>query len=92
MRGPSGTELFLMANMTVLDTTAGYLTVVFIAEMASAQQRALPQSKEALLKSYNKRLKDDIKSMLDNFVGKLNTAFIHRLECYSSMEMVVWLI
>ncbi|XP_037080892.1 mediator of RNA polymerase II transcription subunit 22-like isoform X2 [Pollicipes pollicipes] len=36
--------------------------------MASAQQRALPQSKEALLKSYNKRLKDDIKSMLDNFV------------------------
>jgi len=37
-------------------------------KMASAQQRALPQSKEALLKSYNKRLKDDIKSMLDNFV------------------------
>ncbi|XP_037080891.1 mediator of RNA polymerase II transcription subunit 22-like isoform X1 [Pollicipes pollicipes] len=37
-------------------------------DMASAQQRALPQSKEALLKSYNKRLKDDIKSMLDNFV------------------------
>lgn len=36
--------------------------------MASAQQRTLPQSKEALLKSYNKRLKDDIKSMLDNFV------------------------
>ncbi|KAF0304658.1 Mediator of RNA polymerase II transcription subunit 22 [Amphibalanus amphitrite] len=36
--------------------------------MASAQQRALPQSKEALLKSYNKRLKDDVKSMLDNFV------------------------
>ncbi|KAK4018525.1 mediator of RNA polymerase II transcription subunit 22 [Daphnia magna] len=30
-------------------------------------QRALPQSKEALLKSYNKRLKDDVKSLLDNF-------------------------
>ncbi|CAD7087476.1 unnamed protein product [Hermetia illucens] len=29
--------------------------------------RALPQSKEALLKSYNTRLKDDVKSMLDNF-------------------------
>ncbi|GIY40762.1 mediator of RNA polymerase II transcription subunit 22 [Caerostris darwini] len=33
-----------------------------------AQVKTLPQSKEALLKSYNKRLKDDIKSMVDNFV------------------------
>ncbi|XP_064459017.1 mediator of RNA polymerase II transcription subunit 22-like [Ornithodoros turicata] len=32
-----------------------------------AQQKGLTQSKEALLKSYNKRLKDDIKSMVDNF-------------------------
>ncbi|KAK2584145.1 hypothetical protein KPH14_006577 [Odynerus spinipes] len=30
-------------------------------------QRALPQSKEALLKSYTTRLKDDVKSMLENF-------------------------
>lgn len=30
-------------------------------------QRALPHSKEALLKSYNVRLKDDVKSMLENF-------------------------
>ncbi len=37
-------------------------------------QRALPQSKEALLKSYNKRLKDDVKSLLDNFSGK-NVSF-----------------
>ncbi|KAF7997174.1 hypothetical protein HCN44_005451 [Aphidius gifuensis] len=29
--------------------------------------RALPQSKEALLKSYTTRLKDDVKSMLENF-------------------------
>ncbi|XP_008549972.1 mediator of RNA polymerase II transcription subunit 22-like [Microplitis mediator] len=29
--------------------------------------RTLPQSKEALLKSYTIRLKDDIKSMLENF-------------------------
>ncbi|XKL68341.1 hypothetical protein PGB90_003832 [Kerria lacca] len=29
--------------------------------------RNLPQSKEALLKSYNSRLKDDVKSMLENF-------------------------
>lgn len=32
-----------------------------------SQVKVLPQSKEALLKSYNKRLKDDIKSMVDNF-------------------------
>lgn len=32
-----------------------------------SQSKALPQGKEALLKSYNKRLKDDVKSMLDNF-------------------------
>ncbi|KAL0276574.1 UNVERIFIED_CONTAM: hypothetical protein PYX00_004125 [Menopon gallinae] len=30
-------------------------------------QRNLPQSKEALLKSYQTRLKDDVKSMLENF-------------------------
>lgn len=32
-----------------------------------SQARGLPQSKEALLKSYNKKLKDDIQSMLVNF-------------------------
>lgn len=32
-----------------------------------AQTRSLSQSKEALLKSYTKRLKDDVKSILDNF-------------------------
>lgn len=36
-----------------------------------AVQRALPQSKEALLKSYTTRLKDDVKSMLENFEGRL---------------------
>ncbi|KOB66131.1 Surfeit 5 [Operophtera brumata] len=30
-------------------------------------QRNLPQNKEALLKSYTTRLKEDIKSMLENF-------------------------
>lgn len=33
--------------------------------------RGLPQSKEALLKSYTSRLKDDVKSMLENFEGKV---------------------
>ena len=30
-------------------------------------QRAIPQSKEQLLKSYTKRMKDDVRSMVDNF-------------------------
>ena len=37
-----------------------------------AHQRSVTQSKEALLKSYNKRLKDDVKSLLDNFTGKIS--------------------
>ena len=32
-----------------------------------SHSRGLPQSKEALLKSYTTRLKDDVKSMLANF-------------------------
>lgn len=32
--------------------------------------RSITQSKEALLKSYQVRLKDDVKSMLENFEGK----------------------
>lgn len=31
--------------------------------------RNLPQNKEALLKSYTTRLKEDVKSMLENFEG-----------------------
>ncbi|KAL1402076.1 hypothetical protein pipiens_019877, partial [Culex pipiens pipiens] len=30
-------------------------------------QRNITQSKEALLKSYNTRLKEDVRSMLENF-------------------------
>lgn len=40
-----------------------------------ATQRALPQSKEALLKSYTTRLKDDVKSMLENFEGTLTCKY-----------------
>jgi mediator of RNA polymerase II transcription subunit 22 len=32
------------------------------------QAKALPQAKEAQLKSYQKRLKDDVRSMADNFL------------------------
>lgn len=39
-----------------------------------ATQRVLPQSKETLLQNYNKRLKDDIRSILDNFTEILKTA------------------
>uniref|UniRef100_G1NT61 Mediator of RNA polymerase II transcription subunit 22 n=1 Tax=Myotis lucifugus TaxID=59463 RepID=G1NT61_MYOLU len=41
-----------------------------------AQKRALPQSKETLLQSYHKQLKDDIKSMMDNFTEIIKTAKI----------------
>jgi len=44
-------------------------------------QRALPQSKEALLKSYNKKLKDDIKSMLDNFTEIIKLARVNKVLC-----------
>ncbi|KAH0815970.1 hypothetical protein GEV33_006820 [Tenebrio molitor] len=36
-------------------------------EIYGEATKALPQSKEALLKSYRTRLKDDVKSMLENF-------------------------
>ncbi|KAM9394052.1 mediator of RNA polymerase II transcription subunit 22 isoform 1-T1 [Pholidichthys leucotaenia] len=39
-------------------------------------QRSLPQSKESLLQNYNKRLKDDIRSILDNFTEIIKTAKI----------------
>ncbi|XP_020513088.1 mediator of RNA polymerase II transcription subunit 22 [Labrus bergylta] len=41
-----------------------------------ASQRVLPQSKETLLQNYNKRLKDDIRSILDNFTEIVKTAKI----------------
>lgn len=44
-----------------------------------AQQRALPQSKETLLQSYNKRLKDDVKSIMDNFTEIIKTAKVGRV-------------
>ncbi|XP_013790946.1 mediator of RNA polymerase II transcription subunit 22-like [Limulus polyphemus] len=39
-----------------------------------SQQKTLSQNKEALLKSYNKRMKDDIKSMVDNFIEIIKLA------------------
>ncbi|KAM6930363.1 mediator of RNA polymerase II transcription subunit 22 isoform 2-T2 [Xenentodon cancila] len=41
-----------------------------------AAQRVLSQSKESLLQNYNKRLKDDIKSIMDNFTEIIKTAKI----------------
>ncbi|MEE6505337.1 hypothetical protein FKM82_005499 [Ascaphus truei] len=51
-----------------------------------AQQRVLPQSKETLLQSYNKRLKDDIKSVMDNFTEIIKTARVRAGE--SLMKLV----
>ncbi|XP_032088804.1 mediator of RNA polymerase II transcription subunit 22 isoform X1 [Thamnophis elegans] len=41
-----------------------------------SQQRVLTQSKETLLQSYNKRLKDDVKSIMDNFTEIIKSAKI----------------
>lgn len=40
-----------------------------------AQQRNIPQSKEVLLKSYNIRLKEDCKIMLENYFGEIKHRF-----------------
>lgn len=45
-----------------------------------ANQRVLPQSKETLLQNYNKRLKDDIKSIMDNFTEIIKTAKVIVME------------
>ncbi|CAI9739713.1 mediator of RNA polymerase II transcription subunit 22-like [Octopus vulgaris] len=47
--------------------------------MSGHPQRVLPQSKEALLRSYNKRLKDDVKSMVDNFREIIKLARVCRI-------------
>ncbi|XP_017055116.1 mediator of RNA polymerase II transcription subunit 22 isoform X3 [Drosophila ficusphila] len=52
--------------------------------MASGSRTTiLPQSKEALLKSYNARLKDDVRSMLENFDEILKLA---RRESHSQIS------
>lgn len=43
----------------------------------SQPSRILPQSKETLLKSYTKRLKDDVKSILDNFTEIVKSSKVH---------------
>ena len=42
-------------------------TTTKVKTLAMNQQQKSSSSREALLKSYNKRLKDDIKSILENF-------------------------
>jgi hypothetical protein len=41
----------------------------------------MAQTKDALLKSYNTRLKEDVKSMLENFEGELSIEFKKNLCC-----------
>ena len=47
-----------------------------------SQTRTLPQSKEALLKQYQKRLKDGIRSMVDNFMEIVKAARVLFLTFY----------
>ena len=44
----------------------------------SQPSRILPQSKETLLKSYTKRLKDDVKSILDNFTEIVKSSKVRK--------------
>ena len=41
------------------------------------QQRTISQTKEAQLKSYQKRLKDDMKGMVDNFMEIMKLVKVH---------------
>ncbi|KAB0394068.1 hypothetical protein E2I00_001772, partial [Balaenoptera physalus] len=51
--------------------------------------RALPQSKETLLQSYNKRLKDDVKSIMDNFTEIIKTAKFLILNDFPSVNEAI---
>ncbi|KAK3858031.1 hypothetical protein Pmani_035728 [Petrolisthes manimaculis] len=53
-----------------------------------AQQAKQPQSREALLKSYNKRLKDDVKSILDNFMEIVKLGLVEDESQVSRMTQV----
>ena len=47
------------------------------------------QSKEALLKSYNKRLRDDVKNIQDNFCGKFaNNCILYIFYVYSTLYLI----
>jgi hypothetical protein len=48
----------------------------------------MAQTKDALLKSYNTRLKEDVKSMLENFEGKILIFFL--LIRYSSFFSLIF--
>ena len=55
----------------------------------SQANKALPQSKEALLKSYTKRMKDDIKSMVESYTEMIKLGKVirekSRATCSSSI-------
>ena len=48
-------------------------------------KRDVTVSKDALLKSYSKRLKDDVRSLADNFSAIVKT-------CRYSVMMLIWLL
>lgn len=61
----------------------------------SQPSRILPQSKETLLKSYTKRLKDDVKSILDNFTEIVKSSKVRiwiKYNDYLNLLLGGWLI
>lgn len=65
-----------------LTNAMGIIYRFSISQVMSQPSRILPQSKETLLKSYTKRLKDDVKSILDNFTEIVKSSKVSlRLNC-----------
>lgn len=58
--------------------TTGIVYRFSILQVMSQPSRILPQSKETLLKSYTKRLKDDVKSILDNFTEIVKSSKVRK--------------
>jgi len=59
-----------------------------MAQVVLGSQKSLPQSKETLLKSYQKRLKDDIKSMVDNYVEIIKLGKVCPFVCFKGWFFV----
>lgn len=48
----------------------------------------MAQSKDSLLKSYNTRLKEDVKSMLENFEGKRKILYLTYLQFITLIQLL----
>ena len=73
-----------MVRMLIISTIIWNLKLDKVKSMA--QTRSLSQSKEALLKSYTKRLKDDVKSILDNFTEIVKSSKVQKCNVNTEIQ------